>query len=110
MSSLTFGIYLIHDSPEMRAYMYQNIFFSYKFYDSRFSCLIMIGFILATFIACGIVEFLRQELFKALNVAYTKTLKGKIYIPKFFTLLKQKFDIYFFARENEYVYVYEQNK
>ena len=110
LSSLTFGVYLIHDSSEMRAYMYQNIFFSYKFYGRQFSCLIMIGFILATFVVCGMVEFLRQKLFKALNVAYTKTLKGKIHIFKFFTFLKQRSDIYFFARENEYIYVCEQNK
>lgn len=106
-SSLTFGIYLIHDSPEMRAYMYQNIFFSNKFYDSRFSFLIMIGFIFATFVACGAVEFLRQELFKVVGMAYSKTLKGKIHPPKFLTFVKQKFNVYFFARENDCVYAYE---
>ncbi len=109
-SSLTFGIYLIHDSPEMRAFMYQNIFFSYKFYDSRISCLIMIGFIFATFFACGAIEFSRQKLFDILYLSYSKTLKGKIHSPKILTFLKQKINVCFFARENEYVYTSKQNE
>lgn len=107
LSSLTFGVYLIHDSPEMRGFMYQNIFFSQKFYNDKLSCLIMIGFILATFVSCAIAEFLRQQIFKLGDMAHAKTLKGKIHTPQFLTRLRQKFDVYFFARENEYVYTCE---
>ncbi len=108
VSSLTFGVYLLHDSPELRAYMYQNIFFSYKFYGNQYACLIMIGFIFATFIACGIMEFFRQQLFKVFGILYSKTLKEKIHAPKWAVAVKQKFNDYFIAHENENVYKHEQ--
>lgn len=64
ISSLTFGVYLIHDSPQTRAYMYNTIFHSYKFYENEFAFLILLGFIGVTFVVCAIIEFVRQEIFK----------------------------------------------
>lgn len=81
ISSLTFGVYLIHDSNEMRAYMYQNIFHSYKYYDSDVAVLIEIGFVLVTFVVCLAIEFARQELFNVGNIAIGK-IKDKIKIKK----------------------------
>ncbi len=72
ISSLTFGVYLIHESPELRGYMYQNIFKSYAFYDSEYAFLIMIGFILLTFITCAAIEYLRQLLFKGVGLCVKK--------------------------------------
>ena len=63
ISPLTFGVYLIHDSPEMRSYMYENIFHCSQMYDLPAAFLIMIAFAIATFIACAACEFLRRELF-----------------------------------------------
>ncbi|MBO7221465.1 MAG: acyltransferase [Clostridia bacterium] len=68
ISPLTFGVYLIHDSPEMRGFMYQNIFHSYKFYESDVAFLILIGFILTTFVVCAIFECGRKYLAKALAI------------------------------------------
>lgn len=64
ISTLTFGVYLIHDSPQTRAYMYNTIFHSYKFYENKFAFLILLGFIGLTFVVCAIIEFIRQEAFK----------------------------------------------
>ena len=77
--------------------MYQNIFFSYKFYQSEFAALILIGFILTTFVACAIVEYLRVKLFALFNLCYRKTLKGKLHTPKFLLSFTQTFNNYFSA-------------
>lgn len=60
ISSLTFGVYLIHDSNELRAYMYENIFHSSDFIPSQYSYLIYIGFVLITFTVCAALEYVRQ--------------------------------------------------
>ncbi len=81
ISSLTFGVYLIHDSNEMRAYIYQNIFHSYKYYDSDVAVLIEIGFVLVTFVVCLAIEFARQELFNVGNIAIIK-IKNKTKVKR----------------------------
>ena len=63
ISSLTFGVYLIHDSNEMRGFMYENIFHSSKFIPSKYAFLIYIGFVLLTFVVCALIEFVRQLCF-----------------------------------------------
>ena len=71
-----FGIYLIHDSNEMRGYMYQNIFHASKFYDSNVSFLIMLGFIAATFFVCMAIEQLRLLIDKPITMAFEKLVKN----------------------------------
>ena len=81
VAPLTFGVYLIHDRPEFRGFMYQNIFHSYKFYDSKVSFLILVGFILTTFVVCAIFECGRKYSAKALAIPCNKivnTIKTKI--------------------------------
>ena len=72
VSKLTFGIYLIHDSNEMRGFMYENIFHSSQLVHSDYSFLIYIGFVLATFTACAIIEYVRQLLFKLVGKSINK--------------------------------------
>lgn len=72
ISSLTFGIYLIHDSMELKRYMYQNIFHSYKFYSSDVSFLILLGFIALTFAICACFEYLRKTAFNQIHVVFKK--------------------------------------
>jgi len=62
LSARMFGVYLIHDSHEMRGYMYHNIFHCGDYYDSKYAFLIMLGFIAATFVGCILVEEVRQTL------------------------------------------------
>lgn len=71
-----FGIYLIHDSNEMRGYMYQNIFHASKFYDSNVSFLIMLGFVAATFFVCMAIEQLRLLIDKPITMAFEKLVKN----------------------------------
>ena len=68
VSSLTLGVYLIHDNPYMRQWLYPLLgFVKGKVYTSVFIlgkvflCAIMI------FIVCAIIEWMRQLLFKGIN-------------------------------------------
>jgi hypothetical protein len=74
VSPLTFGVYLIHDSNEMRGYMYQNIFHAYKFYDHQVAFLILVGFILLTFVVCATFEFGRHKIAQLLSPSVNKLL------------------------------------
>ena len=76
VSATMFGIYLIHDSNEMRGYMYQNIFHASKFYDSNVSFLIMLGFVAATFFVCMAIEQLRLLIDKPITMAFEKLVKN----------------------------------
>lgn len=62
LASKMFGVYLIHDSNEMRSYMYENIFHCSEYYQSKYAFLIMLGFITVTFIVCIMIEEVRQGL------------------------------------------------
>ena len=62
LSSKMFGVYLIHDSNEMRSYMYENIFHCSEYYQSKYAFMIMLGFITVTFIVCIMIEEVRQGL------------------------------------------------
>jgi len=64
ISSVTFGVYLIHDNPLMRSFMYERIFHSSKFIPSDFAFLIFWGFVLATFVVCAVIECIRLNVFK----------------------------------------------
>ena len=74
VAPLTFGVYLIHDSPEFRGFMYQNIFHSYKFYDNDVAFLILVGFILTTFVVCATFECGRKYLAKGLAIPCKKVI------------------------------------
>lgn len=76
ISPLTFGVYLIHDSNEMRAIMYEKIFHSSSYWDSNVAFLLLVCFILLTFIVCACVEFVRVKLFDAIPV-FIKSIRNK---------------------------------
>jgi len=77
LSATMFGVYLIHDSNEMRAYMYRNIFQVEKFYNSKYSFLIMLGFAAATFITCIAIEEIRLLIDKPLSKAIENKIKNR---------------------------------
>lgn len=82
VSSLTFGVYLIHDNLEMRGLMYEKIFHSSQFIPSKYAYLIFVGFVLATFCVCAIAEWLRQLLFSGVDKLSKKCLGDKLCIVK----------------------------
>ena len=68
VSSLTLGVYLIHDNPYMRQWLYPFLgFVEGKVYTG----IIIIGKIfacaIAIFIICALLEWIRQLLFKGIN-------------------------------------------
>ena len=87
VSPLTFGVYLIHDSNEMRGFMYQNIFHSSKFYTEDVAFLILVGFILLTFVTCAVFDFVRHQI-GVLTAPYA----GKV-LDKIETSLKGKIEV-----------------
>ena len=68
VSGLTLGVYLIHDNPYMRQWLYPFLgFVEGKVYTG----IIIIGKIfacaIAIFIICALLEWIRQLLFKGIN-------------------------------------------
>lgn len=80
ISSTTFGVYLIHESSLSRV-LYSKILCTSHFYASPYAVPIMIGFCFAIFVAGLIIDFLRQNLFKAFIWVY-KNIKNKKLIYK----------------------------
>ena len=60
ISSLTFGIYLIHDNWQIRRYLWNNIIKGPAFQDSPWFLPVSLGYITAVFCACGVIELVRQ--------------------------------------------------
>lgn len=68
ISSLTLGIYLIHENPYIKGYLYSKLGFTtdkiytgLKIFIKIFACAILI------FIVCAIIEWIRQWIFKKGN-------------------------------------------
>ena len=61
VSSLTFGIYLIHDNWQIRSYLWNNIVKGTRYMDMVWFIPMSYVLILAMFIACGIIEWMRQH-------------------------------------------------
>lgn len=61
----TFGIYLIHDSGVGRTLIWDKIFHCLDVqYESVYFPLVALGTIVAVFICCSVIEYLRQVLFE----------------------------------------------
>ena len=61
LSSLTFGIYLIHDNWQIRRHLWGSVIKGPLFSGSVWFLPVSIGYILAVFRVCGAIEFLRQQ-------------------------------------------------
>lgn len=64
LGACTFGVFLIHEHMYMR-YLWPKWFRVSEFADSPFMVLHMIGTALAVFLACALIDLLRQFIFKA---------------------------------------------
>lgn len=67
VGGLTFGIYLIHNNKNLSHYLWEKCKVHYWFAE-RGNIFAVLGILLAVFMACGIVEWLRQWLFKVLKI------------------------------------------
>lgn len=64
VASLTFGVYLIHVNIYVFGTVFSGLFETQKYFGNPYSVLIMIVFSAILFVACAIIEYLRQLLFK----------------------------------------------
>lgn len=62
VSSTTFGIYLIHDNGYIRPILWKDILHVKQFQDSPHLIFYLCFCIAAVFIACGILDYIRQKL------------------------------------------------
>jgi len=60
LSSLTFGIYLIHDNWQYRMHLWNDVAKGSRYTYSPWFPLISLGYILAVFVVCGGIEAVRQ--------------------------------------------------
>lgn len=68
LSSLTFGIYLIHDQPEVRTFIWQELICPDRFAQSPVLVLLLLGLAILVFSCSAILEALRQKLFSVLSI------------------------------------------
>mgnify|MGYP004484423133 CR=1 FL=1 len=68
LSSLTFGIYLIHDQPEVRTFIWQELLCPDRFSQNPALVLILFGMAILVFSCSAILEFLCQKLFVILAI------------------------------------------
>ena len=78
ISSLTFGIYLIHDNWQIRRYLWNNIVKVNSMQDSPWFLPFSVGVILAVFCVCGLLEFIRQQTAERLWLKVAEPLSEKI--------------------------------
>ncbi len=68
LSPLTFGVYLIHDHPEMRTFLWQTLLRPYRFADSPVIIPIVLAISVSVFAACALCEKLRIIVFVKLKI------------------------------------------
>lgn len=67
ISTLTLGVYLIHDHPNVRSYIW-NLFQPWSFVGSAKCFLVLIIDSIVIFIVCCILEWVRQKLFEIVGI------------------------------------------
>lgn len=68
IASLTFGIYLIHDNELLRVYIWNHVLNLSCFYGNLFLLLHILKDVVAVFVICGCIDYLRQQLFRYFKV------------------------------------------
>lgn len=68
ISSATFGIYLIHDNPHMRSFLWETVFKNAEYTYSKLFPVHMIKSVLTVFVICLIIELLRKAVIHILTL------------------------------------------
>ena len=68
LAPLTFAVYLIHEQPQLRTVLYNKILHTEICYHNPYGILIVIGSVLAIFVTCIIIEFIRQKILKGIKI------------------------------------------
>lgn len=64
VASATFGVYLIHDSNLLRPYLWTELFKNATFQNSNWIIIYSIGVVILIYVACTIIDLIRQWLFE----------------------------------------------
>lgn len=68
VAPLTLGVYLIHDQPEVRSFIWQDLLCPMDFVQSPFLALILFGMAIAVFVFCALAEYLRHRVSTAFKI------------------------------------------
>ena len=69
IAATTFGVYLIHENPLVRYWLYHAVLKSDYFVDSPFLISYLIAGSIAIFAACSVIELLRKSIFKIMKLS-----------------------------------------
>lgn len=61
ISGTVFGIYLLHNNPNITNYLWNNIFHIKKYVDSSYMILEMLGVVTLIFVSCSLIEIIRKN-------------------------------------------------
>ncbi len=78
ISSLTFGIYLIHDNWQIRRHFWNNIVRANRMQNSPWFILYSAGVILGIFCVCGVMELIRKQTAERLWMKIAEPLSERI--------------------------------
>ncbi len=82
LAGASFGVYLIHDNQLLRPYLWKVLFKNSEFYSSPYLILHAFGAIVTVYIACTVIELIRQNTVEKLYFrfldAYYEKIKQKI--------------------------------
>ena len=81
ISSCTFGVYLIHESPIVRKWLWLDVFHNYEYYNSGTLVIRLLSCAVIVFVTCSLMEFIRQKLFGKIS------LNAVVYIYEKMTLV-----------------------
>lgn len=65
---LTFGVYLIHENPSIKKLFMTNMFSAFADFNPILMILSVLGTAIAIFLICALIDFVRDRLFKLLQV------------------------------------------
>lgn len=68
LSSLTFGVYLIHEQPEVRNFLWNKLLHPMNYAENPLLALYLLGIALLVFLSCALLEYLRQKASKILSI------------------------------------------
>lgn len=79
LSSAVFGVYLIHEHPSVRVFLWEKVFCGASYADSAFLPLLWLGTVFSVYIVCTGIELLRKTAIEKplLRILKTISLKSK---------------------------------
>ena len=67
IAPLTFAVYIIHEQPTLRNILYKDILHTEICYHNIYGIFIILGSVIAIFIICVLIEYIRKKVFKLIE-------------------------------------------